>query len=655
MLSEETRAKVFVRTRRTPSMTGHAVRARRYLLPVAACALAFALYAADVPREPPGFYIDESSIAYNAHTIAETGRDEYGKAWPLYFRAFGDYKNPTYIYMLAALFRVTGPSVAAARLLSASLGALAALLLGLLAARMTRRVEVGAVVAFSALLTPWLYECSRLVFEVAAYPAACALFLLALHRASSRERWSVWDVMSLASSLALLTYTYSVGRLLGPLLAVGLVFFITRRNLARVVEAWSMYALTLVPLGVFSLRHRGALAGRFRLITYVTPESSFAEDARSFALHYLADLNPWRWLVTGEQNIRDHVPDSPALLALTVMLAFVGLVVVLLRHRREAWWRFVLYALAASVVPAALTVNDFPQLRLIAFPVLLHVLLVPALAWLMEGGVRWRRVALYAAVALLVLQGAHFQWLFHARAPERWYVFDARFPRKILAPALEASRGATLYLYDPPGRSGYIQALWYGTLRGIEASRFKRLAAGDAAVPPPGSVVISTEETCADCRLLARSINYTLYAVPPTDLKMEAAPLPSEAMRAQLNCRDLPTTFAARQSRSFEVIVRNTGTAAWPAVGDEAGRYAVALRGRWLKADGALFMEDSGAARIPFDMEPGDTAGLRLTTTAPAAPGDYVLELDMVQEGVEWFGARGSKTLRTDVKVLPSN
>jgi hypothetical protein len=653
MLSEETRAKVFVRTRRTPSMTGHAVRARRYLLPVAACALAFALYAVDVPREPPGFYIDESSIAYNAHTIAETGRDEYGKAWPLYFRAFGDYKNPTYIYMLAALFRVTGPSVATARLLSASLGALAALLLGLLAARMTRRVEVGAVVAFSALLTPWLYECSRLVFEVAAYPAACALFLLALHRASSRERWSMWDVMSLASSLALLTYTYSVGRLLGPLLAVGLVFFITRRNLARIVEAWSMYALTLVPLGVFSLRHRGALAGRFRLITYVTPESSFAEDARSFALHYLADLNPWRWLVTGEQNIRDHVPDSPALLALTVMLAFVGLVVVLLRHRREAWWRFVLYALAASVVPAALTVNDFPQLRLIAFPVFLHVLLVPALAWLMKGGVRWRRVALYAAVALLVLQGAHFQWLFHARGPERWYVFDARFPSKILAPALAYARGGRVYLQDPPGRSGYIQALWYGALVGADSTRFVRLSSNDS--PPAAAVVISTDETCDDCLMLARSINYILYAVPPTDLRATVAPLPPEAMRASLSCANVPAAIVAGGRDKLDVLVRNTGGAEWPAVGDAEGRNAVRLRDRWLKTDGTVLTDEDASARIPFDMEPGDTAGLALNVSGPDEPGEYVLELDVVQEGVARFGARGSQTLRANVKVLPTH
>src|ERR1051325_9593461 len=91
-----------------------------------------------ITTNPPGFYIDESSIAYNAHTIARTGSDENGARWPLYFRAFGDYKNPVYIYLLAGLFRLTGPSILVARLLSASLVVLAAAALGVLGLRLTR-------------------------------------------------------------------------------------------------------------------------------------------------------------------------------------------------------------------------------------------------------------------------------------------------------------------------------------------------------------------------------------------------------------------------------------------------------------------------------------------------------------------------------------
>jgi hypothetical protein len=352
--------------------------------------------------------------------------------------------------------------------------------------------------------------------------------------------------------------------------------------------------------------------------------------------------------LTGEPNIRDHLPGAPALLAATLLLACVGVFIVLLRHRREAWWRFQLYALAASVVPAALTVNDFPQLRLIAFPVFLHVLAAPAAAWLSEGGGR-RRAFLYVSAALVVAQGAQFQWLFHARAPERWYVFDARFPSKILAPALEASRGGKVYLQDTPGRSGYIQALWHGSLAGADSSRFVRLAHGEA--PPAGAVVVSTDETCADCLMLARSINYILYAAAPTDLRATASTLPPGATRASLSCDNVPASFNAGGRVKLDVLVRNTGGAEWPAVGDAGGRYAVVLRARWLKPDGPAVTDEDAYARIPFDMEPGDAAGLALNVTVPGEPGEYVIELDLVQEGVARFGARGSTPFRAGVKV----
>ena len=56
-----------------------------------------AVYFVHVPDHPPGFSIDESSICYNAYTVSQTGRDEDGVSWPLFFRAFGEYKNPTLI------------------------------------------------------------------------------------------------------------------------------------------------------------------------------------------------------------------------------------------------------------------------------------------------------------------------------------------------------------------------------------------------------------------------------------------------------------------------------------------------------------------------------------------------------------------------------
>jgi len=622
------------------------------------------IYFAAVPHHPPGFYIDESSIAYNAYLIARTGTDEHGNRWPLYFQAFGDYKNPTYIYLLAAVFKVTGPSITVARLLSAALGLLTALLLGLLAWRLSGKIVVVVAIASSALFTPWFYENSRLVFEVALYPSLCVLFLLALRRASQKTNWQISDVLALSATLALLTYSYSIGRVLGPLLAVGLALFIKRHGWRSVFKVWVGYAVTLLPLIVFSRNHPGALSNRFVLLTYLTPNRKPSDIAFEFLRHFVTNLNPWRWLITGENNVRDHLSGFGSLLAVTVILAAAGVFLVLKTNRRDPWWQFILYGALVSVIPASLTRNEFPQLRLIAFPVFFHVLMAPALSGLANfeyetdsrsnsqaRAVSWKRALLFAAIALIVVQGAHFQWRFHSTANDRWYVFDARFPRKVFAVALQTGQ-TPIYVFDPPGNSGYIQTYWYAVLQGIDTSRFVHLPSNQTA--PPGALVISTEEDCRNCKLIAKSINYTVYAVLPSDLNVTVRPLSQNAFKAHIQAESPPLTLTAGTKTIVSVLVTNVSAETWPAVGASGtSHYAVGLRNRWLRSDGSVINDADGHTRFPYDLEPGDTAGVHLEITAPQVPGQYLLELDVVQEDSVWFGDEGSERLKWQVVVAP--
>jgi len=41
-----------------------------------------------------------------------------------------------------------------------------------------------------------------------------------------------------------------------------------------------------------------------------------------------------------------------------------------------------------------------------------------------------------------------------------------------------------------------------------------------------------------------------------------------------------------------------------------------------------------------------------LGITAPKSPGDYTLEIDMVQEGVAWFSEKNSPTAKTKITVV---
>lgn len=627
-----------------------AVSAAAVILTIAA---AFGLYARGVPNNPPGFYIDESSIAYNAHLISQAGRDEYGAQWPLYFRAFGEYKNPTYIYLLAAIFKVTGPSIFAARMLSVLLGVAAALLLGLVAWRISQRLWLALIVTGSALLTPWLYESSRLVFEVAAYPLVIALFLFCLQRAAARNRWRTSDVITIAATLALVTYTYSIGRLLGPLLAGGLVFFAHKHNRRPVILALAAYAITLAPLFTFALRNPGALSSRLIAISYLNSHTSFASVALDFVKHYAADINPWAMLLTGEQNIRDHIGGMGVVLIGSFIAAVTGLCLVIKRRLKDCWWRFIVYALAVSVIPAALTTNYFPQLRLVAVPVVLHILMVPGLELLSQiaraahGLKKWSPVIIL--IILIATQGFYFQWLFQRDSPSRWYVMDARFPRKILDPALRTNPRA-VYLYDRSNHAGYIQALWWGTLRGLPPSDFVRTTDADSI--SPGSVVISSEADCEGCRLIARSLNYMVYTVLPSDVRLNVGALPPEGFQAEVSLRQAAPAFHAGGETILRTTVKNSSRSSWSCIGDDSGRYRTDVGARWRGEDGRLIAE-GGRALFNYDLEPGDVNDVDLHIMAPGVAGNYVLEIDPVQEPDTWFSGRGSKPLVLHIEVTP--
>ncbi len=620
------------------------------LILLAVVAIGITLYTANIRNNPPGFYIDESSIAYNAYLISQTGRDESGTSWPLFFRAFGEYKNPVYIYLLAGIFSITGPSILAARVLSAVLGVMAAVIIGLLAARISKRRDVGLIIMIMALLTPWLFELSRVVLEVSLYPLAVALFLLILHGASQKSAWNARDTIGLALTLALLTYSYSVGRLFAPLLALGLLFFIKHVRMISILRVWSLYALLLVPLIVSYWRHPEALMNRFKLITYGSSQSSFSEMVWEFVKHFAGNLNPWAMLVRGDPN-----PDQIAsiygvglVLGTTFMLAASGIYLVFRHHRKEAWWRFVLYGFAMSIVPASLTAEYFHMLRLAALPVFLLVLSVPGFGWLMQSESRTRRVLFVAAIVLTLFQGALFQWQYHryGRSSRRSHLFDANYFSKIFSTAL-ATRERPVYLGDSPPIPGYIQAFWYATLKGIPISEFNRLPHDMAA--PEGSVVTTTEDIRPRCRVLAAEEPYTVCLMEGAPRK--PMPLPADGFRAEINLKSTPTRVRAKEKVDLYVVVRNASSVTWFARERGSAPFQVSLGNHWLDSSGREVVHDDGRASITRDLRPGEEVELKLVVNAPTKAGEYFLELDMLQEGVSWFAHRGSNPVRLPVTV----
>jgi hypothetical protein len=126
--------------------------------------------------------------------------------------------------------------------------------------------------------------------------------------------------------------------------------------------------------------------------------------------------------------------------------------------------------------------------------------------------------------------------------------------------------------------------------------------------------------------------------------------LPEGAHKAELKLKSTPPVIM-RASASANLVVRvtNLGDVRWPFLG---APYPIRLGSRWLRNCGNMgVMIDDGRAEMPRLLQPGDSGLFNLSVTAPPKPGFYILELDMVEEGITWFGDRDSHSLRLSVQV----
>ncbi len=330
----------------------------------------------------------------------------------------------------------------------------------------------------------------------------------------------------LATSLALVTYCYTSGRLLGPLLALGLLWFATsRQRFISIIKTGLLYGGTLIPILVFNWSHGGILSKRLGEISYIRPGVPWSEIASQFIDRYLEDQALTGLLLMGDYHPRHHVQGAGgALFFATFILVLIGLFIVLFRLQRRPWWRFILYGLVIAIVPGAVSNEPFHAMRLMAYPVFLLVLTVPALEWLLARRVEdshtlgdgitksylprsARFSILFLILALTAVEAYRFQTVFQREGPKRENEFDVPYKTAYDLAVTQPSR--PIYLEDGKWGPAYIHALWYATLEKRPVSEFVHLAPG--VKPPPGSIVISSAESCEHCQTIQHPGVYLVY------------------------------------------------------------------------------------------------------------------------------------------------
>jgi len=301
---------------------------------------------------PPEINIDEASVGYNAYAILTTGADEHGEPFPLFFKAFGEFKDPVIIYSAVPIIGIFGLSPFSVRLTAVIWGMLAILALYFLTKRLFDE-KTALLATFFLAVAPWHIQISRISTQLVTFPA---LFLFGVYLFLKEKRHLS------AIVLAISCYSYGIARLFVPLFVFVLLWKNKMKNQER-IKFLFIFFLIISPL--FYLSFFGPANTRFE----DTSIFSDKQPVQLFLNQYLNYFNPFFYFISGDQvNLFNNVHGFGLLHILQFPLILIGLYVL---YKKRNWllaaWLFL------GPLPAALT-RDIMSMRIVPLTGLFAIL-----------------------------------------------------------------------------------------------------------------------------------------------------------------------------------------------------------------------------------------------------------------------------------------
>lgn len=131
------------------------------------------------------------------------------------------------------------------------------------------------------------------------------------------------------------------------------------------------------------------------------------------------------------------------------------------------------------------------------------------------------------------------------------------------------------------------------------------------------------------------------------------AKLSQDALSVGIQVKTDVRTLKVNEQVNVAVNVRNNGKGVIPALGKPDGSsYRVFVTYHWLKSNKENYVWDGVRTPLSEDIGPNKSSDIHMVLRSPDQPGEYFLEIDLVQEGVVWFASAGSQTAQMLFSVV---
>ena len=439
-------------------------------------ALAFFLRVYKVAQFPPGLYSDETAYGYNAYSLLKTGRDEYGKPWPLTFKSFGDYKPPMTAWLTIPSIAVFGLNEFAVRLPSVIAGTVTVAIIYFLTKELfprkglkigTWKLRIEEIASFLLAISPWHLHFSRssmLVGIEAMFISAGVLFFL---KGLKQPKVLYLSAVSFVAAI----YTYYGSRITVPLLLIALTIIFKQKlwKMRRVVLGSAILgALLMSPLFATMINDPAALTGRAQTIsifydsainsqlwrahTLDGPEfpvliSRFFHNKayfyfRDFARRYLHHFSYDFWIRTGDTSPPFDIPNQGVIYGADTFFLLLGFYLAI-RIRSQKSQALLAYLLLSPVVAALTFITPAANRSfnlIIPLTILVALGLVHSFSWLRQKMTPnlLRHNTLYALVILVYIFSftrylRHYYVAIPQEIPHEWHYGRKELVQKVSA------------------------------------------------------------------------------------------------------------------------------------------------------------------------------------------------------------------------------
>jgi len=336
----------------------------------------------EIPKE---LYIDEAGHGYSAYSILKTGKDEFGKSFPIVFRQFTDFKAPIYIYLLVPLISIFGPTSFAVRLPSSIFSILTIPLIFFLVKKISPKTEGGYIASISALLlaiSPWHIFYGRATFEctVALFFFLGGVFLF--FKGLENPKLLILSAVSFAIAIT----GYNAQRLITPLMAIILfikyrkvllsktyIKFLLLGTLVGLAILLPSLSIALTPgfwaratgLNIFSFNKAfppGYMNGKTGFLGLIVNNLTFL-SSKEFLSLYISYLSPRNMFVLGDYNSRSFFPELSTFFLWQAPFYLIGLYHLIKNKGLGELRFFTLALLIIGPLPAAVTRDPYSTIR----------------------------------------------------------------------------------------------------------------------------------------------------------------------------------------------------------------------------------------------------------------------------------------------------